>query len=213
MRQDPTHPTGVMETSSHTQAETLAARERKADSAVEMYVEKDKTLKQVCKKLGYPSEAAALAAIESRMAYHLRSNPRNQSAMRDMASRRLERLSRATMRRAEDYDDPEQLAAVAQARGVIMDWVKLNGLQAPQQIAITNPTDDAIVAIAMQMASRGAPALDTGDIFGEDADDSEVLALEARRAERTDDDDIVDGEVVEDLRQEAIAGELDAYDA
>lgn len=211
MQQDPTHPTGVAETASHVQAETIAARERKADAAVHMYVEKDKTLKQICKKLGYPSEPAALAAIESRMAYMLANHPRSISAMRDMASRRLERLTRVTMRIAEDYDHPDQLQAVAQARGTVMDWAKLNGLQAPQQVVVTNPTDAAINAVAQQIINKGALPISSGDIFGDDADDSEILALEQRRRE-TSEADIVDAELVEDAEAKRIEQDLSDWD-
>lgn len=209
MKQDPTHPTGVLETSSHTQPETVAARDRKADAAVEMYVEKDKTLKQVAKKLGYPSEVAALAAIEKRMAEYLRYHPRSVSAMREMASRRLERLTRTTMRIADDDDHPEQLRAVAETRNSVETWIRLHGLNAPQQVIVSNPTDDAIAALAATIANRGAPAITSGDIFDDGADDSEVLELERRRHDQ--ENDIVDAVIVEN--EDAVAEELDPVDA
>lgn len=208
MKQDPTHPTGVLETSSHLQPETVLARDRKADAAVDMYVNKDVTLKKIARKLGYPSEVAALAAIEKRMGEHLRHFPRSQAAMREMASRRLERLTRVTMRKAEDRYDEEQLRAVAETRANIEAWARLNGLNAPQQIVVTNPTDDAIAAMAAQIINRGAPDIGAGDIFGDDADDTEVKALEQRRADAKD--DIVDAELVDD---EYTGAELDDVDA
>ena len=200
MRQDPSHPTGVVETSSSLQVETVAARERKADAAVDMYVNKDKTLKQIARKLGYPTEVMALAAIEKRMQEHLRFHPRSTSAMREMAGRRLERLLRGVMAKADNPDDPEHLNAVTVARGVIGDWTKLYGVQAPTQVVVSNPTTEAIEARVHEIISQGAPKMTEGDIFGDDADDSEILELERRRQDAAE--DIVDAVIVEDAVKE-----------
>lgn len=206
MRQDPTHPTGVAETSTSLQVETISARDRKADAAVQAYINKDWTLAKICRKLGYPTEVAALAAIEKRMQEYLRFHPRSQAAIREMAGRRLERISRVVMKKAENFGDPEQLAAAREARGLIMDFVKLYGAQAPQQIVVTNPAQEQIEDMARRLTSNGAPALPVGDIFGDDADDAEILALEQRRKDAKD--DIVDAEFTD----EDPAAELDAVD-
>jgi hypothetical protein len=197
MEQDPTDPTGVRETSSSTQVATLLAREQKADMAIELYIDRNRDLDMVARKCGYPSRVDALRAIERRMAQLLAENPRNQALMRDMASRRLEALSRSVWKKATNPKDPEHLQAHARAESVVMNWVKLNGVAAPQQVVVSNPTSEAIEAIAAEIAARGAKQLAEGDIFADDADDSEVRALQAR-AEEAQNRDIVDAEVLED---------------
>lgn len=197
MEQDPTDPTGVRETSTSVQQATLTAREEKAAMATELYVEKNKTLEVVARKCGYPSGVDALRAIEKFMAKMLAESPRNQALMRDMASRRLEQLSRSVWKKANDPKHPEHLQAHARAESVVMNWAKLNGVQAPQQVVVSNPTSEAIEAIAAEIAARGAKDLPEGDIFDENADDSEVLALQARQ-EAVEKADIVDAVLVEE---------------
>lgn len=208
MKQDPTHPTGVAETSSHLQVETVAARERKADAAVNMYLEKNKTLKQVARKLGYPSESAAMRAIELRLIEHSKNNPRTQASVREMIGRRLERLVRSVASKAFDPDDAEHLNAVTAMRGILSDQAKLYGATAPQQLVVTNPTTEAIEAVAHQIMSHGAVTQLEGDIFSDEADDEEVLALERRR--RDAEEDIVDAELVDEA-DEAELKVLDGY--
>lgn len=194
MEQDPTHPTGVRETSTSVQQATLNAREEKAAAATYMYIEEHKTLDKVARKLGYPTAQDALRAIEKHMAERLKTHPRSQALMRDMASRRLESLSRSVWKKANDPNDPEHLAANARAQSVVMDWVRLNGLAAPTQVVVSNPTTEQIEMMASQILSVGAKPVREGDIFGDDADDSEIQALEARRS---DPSDIVEGELVD----------------
>lgn len=194
MEQDPTDPTGVRETTSSVQKATTIARNRKAAMATELFVEKHKTLKEVAKKCGYPDAVAARVAIERYMENELREHPKSISSMRDMAGRRLDNLLRATAKKALDPENPEQLMAVQQYRGIVGDWSKLYGLHAPQQVIVSNPTSDAILEVALRIQQQGAPQLDEGDIFDDDAPDDEVLALEARR----NGTDIVDAETVEE---------------
>lgn len=194
MEQDPTDPTGVRETSTSVQKATTVARDRKAATATNLYVEKHKTLKEVARKCGYPDAAAARVAIERYMERELKEHPKSISAMRDMAGRRLENALRQVSKKALNPDDPEHLAAVMQYRGIIGDWVKLFGLQAPQQVIVSNPTNDAILEVALRIQQQGAPQLTEGDIFDDEAPDDEVLALEARR----NGTDVVEGEVLEE---------------
>lgn len=208
MEQDPTDPTGVRETSDSVQQATIIARNRKAAMATELYVEKHKTLDVVAEKCGYPDAKAARVAIERFMENELREHPRSISAMRDMAGRRLENALRQVSKKALKPSDPEHLAALVQYRGIISDWVKVYGLQAPQQVIVSNPTNDAILEVALRIQQQGAPQLREGDIFGDDAPDDEVRELEARAAaaagKAADEEDIVDAELVGDLEQETV---------
>lgn len=207
MEQDPTDPTGVRETSSSVQKATLVARQRKAAMAADLYVERHKTYEQIAKKCGYPDARAARVAVENFLAEELREHPRSIGAMRDMAGRRLDNLLRQTAKKALNPKDPEHLAAAQQYRGIIGDWAKLYGLHAPQQVVVSNPTSDAIVELAMQISMQGVPQLEQGDIFADDADDSEILELQRKQEEaraqreadaerRAAEEDIVDAELV-----------------
>lgn len=209
MEQDPTDPTGVRETSKSVQQATTIARNRKAAMATELYVEKHKTLKVVAQKCGYPDATAARVAIERYMENELREHPKSISMMRDMAGRRLENVLRPVAKKALDGDSAEHLAAVVQYRGLISDWVGIYGLRAPQQVIVSNPTSDMIMEVALRIQQQGAPQLEEGDIFGDDAPDDEVRALEARASEAGTSEsegtaDIVDAELVGDLEQEVV---------
>lgn len=199
MEQDTADPTGVRETSDSVQKATTIARNRKAAMAANLYIEKHKTYDQVAKKCGYPDASAARVAVERYMEEQLREHPRSISSMRDMAGRRLDNALRQCGKKALNPEDPEHLAALAQYRATIADWVKLYGLNAPQQVIVSNPTNDAILEVAMLIQQQGAPKLDEGDIFDEEAPDDEVRALEARRnGDTADTADIVEGELVEE---------------
>lgn len=210
MEQDPTDPTGVRETSKSIQQATTIARNRKAAAATYLYVEKHKTLKEVAKKCGYPDAGAARVAIERHMESELREHPRSIAAMREMAGRRLEQLTRSTNKKAQDPDHPEHLAAVREQRANIESWVKIFGLQAPQQVVVTNPTSDAIMEVAMRLVGQATPDVEPGDIFSDEAPDDEVRALQARAAAKDPLEDIVEAEWTEDGLP---TGDLEAADA
>jgi hypothetical protein len=202
MEQDPTDPTGVRETSKSVQRATTIARNRKAAMAVDLYVEKHKPLDVVAKKCGYPDATAARVAIERYMENELREHPKSISMMRDMAGRRLENVLRSVSKKALNGDSDEHLAAVREYRGLINDWVRIYGLQAPQQVIVSNPTSDMIMEVALRIQQQGAPQLEEGDIFGDDAPDDEIRELEARSSTAKVDEDIVDAVLVGDLEQE-----------
>lgn len=183
MEQDDTDPTGVRETSSSLQPATIRARERKAAAAVEMFIDKHKSYKEIAKKLGYPDANAARVAVERYMEEQLKAHPRSISAMRDMAGRRLDNALRSVAKKAMDDKHPEHLAAVQQYRGIVMDWSKHYGLTAPQQVVVSSPSLEQIEQVAGELLSKGTRQLAEGDIFGDDADDSEVQELHARQQE------------------------------
>lgn len=176
MEQDSTHPTGVRETSSTLQPETTRARNRKAWAAAEAYFEKH-DWDEVAEAFGYPDGRAAQLAAERVMEAEAKENPRSLALMRQYASRRLERLVRARWTDAIS-DSETALASHDRALRSIDRWIKLHGLDAPTEVIVHSPTQDQIEAFVARVVNHGRPELPEGDIFGEDADDSEVIDIE-----------------------------------
>jgi len=196
MEYDETDLTGVRETSSSVQLATLKARSSKAAAATFMRVELSMDADEIATHLGYPDGRAVRAAVDRFLEQELKDNPQSISRMRLMAARRLENMLRPVMKKALDENHEEHLAAVARAQGLIKQWTDLYGLEAPKQVVVTNPTSEMIDAYAERILQAGQPKHETGDIFGDDADDSEILALEARRAEEPVDAEIKEDDVV-----------------
>jgi len=182
MKQDPTDPTGVAETSSSLQPETVRARFRKAWAACEAYWEIH-DWDQVAEMFGYPSGRAAQLAAERAMEAEAKENPKSLSLMRQYASRRLERLLRSVWTDANDENSDTQLASHDRALRVTDRWIKLHGLDAPQQVVVHTPTTDQIEAFVARVVNHGAPQLTEGNIFGDDADDSEIIDVEGEEIE------------------------------
>jgi hypothetical protein len=106
------------------------------------------------------------------------------------------RREKAAMATKLYVDDHKTLKFVARKCGYPTATSALRAIEghmsAPTQLVISNPTTEMIEEMATKILSVGAKPVEEGDIFGDDADDSEILALEAKRA------DVVDAEIVEE---------------
>jgi len=176
VEQDPTDPTGVRETSSTLQPDTTRARNRKAWAAVETFFESH-NWDLAAEMHGYPDGRAAQLAAERVMEAEAKENPRSLALMRNYAGRRLERLLRARWPDAV-ADSETSLASHDRALRTIDRWIKLYGLDAPTEVIVHSPTQDQIEAFVARVVTHGRPEPVGGDIFDEDADDSEVIDIE-----------------------------------
>lgn len=177
MEQDPTDPTGVRETSATLQPETTRARRRKAWAAWEAYVESH-DWEAVAASFGYPDGQAAQRAAELALEQEAKENPKSLALMRRYASQRLERMLRAVWKDTIDETSETQLASMDRAVRVTDRWIKLHGLDAPSEVVVHSPTTDQIEAFVSRVVNHGRPMLTEGDIFSDDADDSEVIDME-----------------------------------
>ena len=163
LQQDPTHPTGISDDTPRGNSEVARARERKANAALALRTA-GTDWDQIAEVIGYPTGRAAQVACELALEQELRSEE-SKKYMRRMASRRLERLIRSVWTKAINENDPEHLAAVDRARQLVDRHAKLHGLDAPQEIVVTNPTSREIDEWVAEAMKHQRPDLEEGDVF------------------------------------------------
>jgi len=93
---------------------------------------------QIARILGYSNATTAARAVERVLAESAGEEEREQ--MRMVSGRRLEKVLRATMKRATDENDPEQLKAAQVTLMVIDRHIRLYGQDAPSMSVVYNPS-------------------------------------------------------------------------
>jgi hypothetical protein len=163
MAQDSSDPTGVRDDSERGNSEVSRARDRKANAALELAMDNHASWIEIAEVLGYPTARAAKVAVEQALERNLQAGDRDH--MRRYAATRMERMLRSIWKRTIDEEDPDQLAFIREARGLIGDQVKLWGLAAPSEVVISNPSANEIEAWVAQIHQASTPALEEADIF------------------------------------------------
>jgi hypothetical protein len=111
--QDPTHPTGVADDSPRGSSAAVRARERKANSALQLKIA-GASWEEIAEILGYPSGQHAQTATEGALERDLKSDE-SRKHLRGLNAKRLEKLLRSVWPKATDPQHPEHLAAIASA--------------------------------------------------------------------------------------------------
>ena len=163
MAQDSSDPTGVRDDSERGNSEVSRARDRKANAALELAMNEHASWIEIAEVLGYPTARAAKVAVEQALERSLQSADRDH--MRRYAATRMERLLRRVWGRANNEEDPDQLAYVREARAIIGDQVKLWGLAAPSEVVISSPSQNEIEAWVASVHQASTPELQEADIF------------------------------------------------
>jgi hypothetical protein len=108
----------------------------------------------------------------------LKENPDLISHLRDLTSRRLERLLRAVWTKALDTNNPEQMVAHQRALAVIDRHAKLYGLDAATKVDVEiSPTQREMSDFISAVIELRNDLPKEGDIFG-DAEVIEPMQLE-----------------------------------
>lgn len=170
-RQDPEDPTGVSGDGERDNTAIIRARDRKANAAIQLRVA-GASWTEIAETLGYPTGRAALVATERALEKELKSEE-NQTAMRSLAGKRLERMLRGVWSKAIDPSHPEHLLAVDRVRLLIDRHAKLYGLDAPTQFVVNSPTQAELERWVSTVVQQGRPALEEGDIFDADWEESD----------------------------------------
>lgn len=174
---DSSHPDGVYDDAGHdTGTQVVRARDRKANAAIQMSIEHH-TWDEIAEVLGYPTarhaQLATERALEKRAADSL-----SPKVLRQIASGRLEALTKSVWAKATDEDHPEHLPAVSKARDLISDWVKLHGAAAPQELMVHSPSEGEIDEFVGRLVAKQVPMLEEDDIFAGDEDTVEAEIVE-----------------------------------
>jgi hypothetical protein len=142
----------------------------KAESALALRIA-GTSYTNIAKALGYASATRARLAVERVLAASADS-PEDRDQQRVLADKRLNRLLQSTMGKAVDTKDPDHLAYNARALAITDRIMRLWGVDAPTQVAIT-PTDEHLqqyVAHMMTLA-RKEPEAEEADIIDADVVD------------------------------------------
>lgn len=182
LQQDSSDPTGVV--AEYEDKAAIRARDRKANAALQLKVN-GASWEDIAAVIGYPTPRAALVAVERALEKEVREE--SQAALRQLASRRLDRLLRSVMPKAIDPSNPEHLPAVGKAREIINDWVKLHGAAAPAEIAVYSPAQDELQNWVASVVKQERPQLEEADIFDVDfEEEEETSAVPAERVQGED---------------------------
>lgn len=105
---------------------------------------------EIAETLTFADADTARIAVESELA-NLTVNGEARETLRNLESARLERLLRSVWQKATDPTNPEHLAAVKIANGIVDRHIRLFGLDAPTEISIHTPTQAEIDAWVAQV--------------------------------------------------------------
>lgn len=148
----------------------MSETQTKAESALALRIA-GTSYTHIAKALGYASATRARLAVERVLAASADS-PEDRDQQRVLADKRLNRLLQSTMGKAVDTKDPDHLAYNARALAITDRIMRLWGVDAPTQVAIT-PTDEHLqqyVAHMMALA-RKEPEAEEADIIDADVVD------------------------------------------
>lgn len=165
--QDSSHPDGVYDDAGHdTGSQVVRARDRKANAAIQLRLEHH-SWQEIAETIGYPTarhaQIATERALEKRAAEEL-----SPKVLRQIASGRLEALTKSVWKKAQDEDHPEHLIAVSKARDLVGDWIKLHGAAAPAEVTIHSPSEGEIDEFVGRLVAKQVPMLEEDDIFADD---------------------------------------------
>lgn len=169
--QDSSDQTGVADLSGHGSKEVTRARNRKAKAAL-AYSIAGADWKQVARQCGYPTPRAAKVAVERMLEKRL--DAMDKEHLRLMVSARLDTLLRTVWGKATDSDDDQQLPAAKVARELIADYRRVWGVDAPQEILVTSPTQRDIDEFVAGVLESSLPPVENADIVEADVIDDET---------------------------------------
>lgn len=152
----PTEPAYLAGSTPHTRAGTPRQMQhvRRVEAAIGLRLS-GASYDQIAVALGYLGGEYAMAAVENHLAKTVGSADRELA--RQMANMRYERLLLAVWPKAINPLDPEQLPAVREAKGILANITKMNGLDAPSEFTIHNPTMVEFEQVLGQLMRQAAP--------------------------------------------------------
>jgi hypothetical protein len=169
IQQNSTHPAGV---SGDRTGALTTAQYRKADAALALR-QKQVSWAEVAETLGYPTPRHALIAVEKALQRGLQADE-SKEFMRMLAGQKLEELLYAVWDKATDQEREDQAVFVRSAREILADHAKLLGYLSPAEVSIYNPLESEIEQLVGKFIAKGAPEIETGDIFEMEPDDDGV---------------------------------------
>lgn len=168
MAQDSSDPTGVAKVGDvNGSKEIVRARERKANAALDMAIH-GAGWDKIAEVLGFPTPRLARVAVEQALERNL--SQVDKQKMRLLMQGRYNSMVASVAGKATDPDHPEHLAALGKYREITADVRRMWGLDAPQEVLVSNPTAREIDDWVGLAVSHGIP-----DVVEDDIVDAEVV--------------------------------------
>lgn len=172
MAQDSSHPTGVAKVDNvHGSKELVRARDRKANASLDMALH-GANWDQIAEVMGYPTPRAAKVAVELALEKNL--STVDKQKMRLLIQGRYNAMVASVAGKALDEEHPEHLAALGRYREITADVRRMWGLDAPQEVLITNPTEREINEWVGLTVSQSMPDVEEDDIVDVELVEDEV---------------------------------------
>lgn len=115
--------------------------------------------------LGMSDAAAALRAVERELAAQGHMNADARDRLRAETSARLEWCMSLAAERAENRQDPEQLAAIKTMVSIIDRYSRLHGLDQPTEVVVHTPTATELEQWVATMVRTTMPQLEEADVI------------------------------------------------
>lgn len=146
---------------------------QKARSALHLYYN-NATLDEITQIVGFTSVEEASRAIDVAVKAELRGDTKAKDRMRHIANRKLDQLLRSVSGKAANPKHPEHLNAVGKALSIIDRHIKLYGLDAPSEMIVHNPDAGEIEAWVLSVLQQGKPPIEEDDVLdGEIVEDDD----------------------------------------
>jgi len=133
----------------------------------------------IARTLGLSSARAALTTVTRALADQTEEDSDERRRLRTETNMQLEACIASVMGKATDRNDPEHLPAVRTLVSVLDRRAKLNGLDAPTEVTVHNPTMTEIdnwVSMAVRQSMPTVVEADTDEMLG--IIDAEVIEPE-----------------------------------
>lgn len=153
--------------------------QRRAEAGVWLLV-RGMTWAAIADHLSYNSAAVAQKQIEDYMASM--AGPVEKENARRIINMQLMQLMQSVYGKAMNEDNPEHLPAVKTFLMIQERYAKANGLDAPAELAITNPSHNQLMAVVEELARRqmGGHEVIEAEIVPEEPENGQRAAIEQR---------------------------------
>lgn len=135
---------------------------RKADAATALRLA-GATYDEIARTLDYKDADSARKAVEIGLSQAVSAH--DKAHLRELTTRRYERLLRGLWQKATDPESPDHLPAARAAREIVDRMVVLQGIAEPTEVVVHTPATAEIAAWVEQMAQVKLPKVVEADPF------------------------------------------------
>lgn len=134
------------------------------------------TYEEIAEVLGYRDAEDVQKIIVRELQRQIESDPDSQDQMRQLASRRLERLLQASFKKATDPKHPDHLAATQTVLKILDQHAKMHGYNAPSEHVVHTPSTEGLARWVAAASAHLAGDAEEDDIFSMGVVEGEIVS-------------------------------------